>query len=100
METSVNNGILHVDNGTWKLPVNGDTLSTGSLSNTIARMFLWSIGELFDVIFITRKLVTTCSVSVISSTAHDNNNTAAHTNPYNCVKKISEHVFTYRQYQN
>ena len=51
VEVSVNNGILHVENGNWKLPVNGDTLSTVSLSNTSVRTFAQNIGKLFDIIF-------------------------------------------------
>ena len=51
VEEAVNNGVLHVENGNWKLPVNGDTLSTVSLSNTSARMFALNIGKLFDLIF-------------------------------------------------
>ena len=51
VEELVNNGVLHVENGNWKLPVNGDTLSTVSLSNSSARVFALNIGKLFDLIF-------------------------------------------------
>jgi hypothetical protein len=51
VEKMVNNGILHAENGNWKLPVNGDTLSTVSLSNSSARTFAKNIGMLFDIIF-------------------------------------------------
>ena len=51
VQTLVNDGILYLENGDLKLPVNGDTFLTVILSNTSTRMFAQNIVKLSDVIF-------------------------------------------------
>ena len=50
IESVVDNVIMSVYNGNWKLPVNGYTLSLVSLFNKSARKFGAKIGMLFDSI--------------------------------------------------
>ena len=51
IDSMVNNGILSEENGNWKLPINGDTLSPVNFCNTSARTFGTKVGMLFDIIF-------------------------------------------------
>ena len=51
METSVNNGILHVKNGNWKLSMNVEMLSTVSILNASVGMLAQNIGKFFNLFF-------------------------------------------------
>ena len=52
IESVVNNSILSIENGNWKLPVNRDIQSPVSLCSTSAHKFGGKIVMLFNIIFL------------------------------------------------